>query len=57
MKKRTKKSHLKVVNSRTPRYPNAADASYFNRKALDICTAIVSGMGMITAMAVLVTLA
>lgn len=57
MKKKTKKQNLKVVNSRHPMYPNAADASYFNRKALDICTAIVSGMGMITAMVVLVTLA
>lgn len=57
MKKRTKKAYLKVVNSHKYRYPNAADANYFNRKALDVFTAIVSGMGMITAMAALVTLA
>jgi len=57
MKKKIKRSQLKVVKSRRPMYPNAADASYFTRKALDICTAIVSGMGMITAMAVLITLA
>ncbi len=39
-----------------PAYPNAADANYFTGKALDIATAIVSGMGFITAMAFLVTL-
>ena len=57
MKKRTNKARLRVVNSRKCRYPNAADTNYINRKALDICTAIVSGMGMITAMVVLLTLA
>lgn len=57
MKQKRKKPNLTVYRSRRPMYPNAADANYFNRKALDILTAIVSGMGMITAMVVLVTLA
>ena len=38
-------------------YPNAADAQYFRTKALNILTAIVSGMGLISAMLFLVTLA
>ena len=38
-------------------YPNAADAQYFRAKALNILTAIVSGMGLISAMLFLVTLA
>ena len=57
MKKRTSKTNLKVVRTNRPMYPNAADANYFRSRALDLCTAIVSGMGMITAMVVLVTLA
>ena len=38
-------------------YPNAADEQYFKTKALNILTAIVSGMGLISAMLFLVTLA
>lgn len=40
-----------------PIYPNAADNRYFADKALNILTAIVSGMGFATAMAFLVTMA
>ena len=57
MKKRNRKTNLRVVRNNRPMYPNAADANYFRNKALDLCTAIVSGMGMVTAMLVLVTLA
>ena len=41
---------------RHPKYPNAADARYFTSKALDILTAVVSGMGLLSAMLFLVTL-
>lgn len=49
--------HLKVVHSKQPMYPNAADHNYFARKALDLMTVIVSCMGFTTAMVFLVTLA
>ena len=56
-----KKNH-RTYNTRTYRpepvpYPNAADAQYFKAKALNILTAIVSGMGLVSAMLFLVTLA
>lgn len=57
MKKTKRNPNLTVYHARRPMYPNAADANYFTHKALNILTAIVSGMGMITAMVVLVTLA
>ena len=57
MKKRNPKANLRVVRNNRPMYPNAADANYLRSKALDLCTAIVSGLGMVTAMLVLVTLA
>ena len=49
-------SHLTVYKPRQPRYPGAAEDSYFTAKALDILTAVVSGMGLVTAMLFLVTL-
>ena len=56
-----KKNHNKVSNrpnvTRQPAYPNAADDRYFAGKALDLLTAIVSGMGLVSAMLFLVTLA
>ena len=56
-----KKNHRTYkTRSYTPNpvpYPNAADEQYFKNKALNILTAIVSGMGLISAMAFLVTLA
>ena len=55
---KTKKSqHLSVYKSSQPAYPNAADNRYFATKALNMVTAIVSGMGFISAMAFLVTMA
>ncbi len=50
-------SHLYVVNSRQPKYPNAADDAYFTRKVLDVVTSIVAGMGLTVAMVFLATLA
>jgi len=56
--KRNKRKHpyLTVYRSSQLQYPNAAPSSYFARKALDILTAVVSGVGLITAMVFLVTL-
>ena len=56
MKNTRKYSHLKVLNSKQPIYPNAADHNYFARKALDVITGIVSGFGLFSAMIFLVTL-
>jgi len=56
MKSRTKYPHLKLVEPKAPRYPNAADHNYFTRKALDVMTAIASGFGLFSAMIFLVTM-
>lgn len=56
--KRTKKyPHLSVVERNQPKYPNAADHRYFAAKALNLMTALVSGMGLVSAMLFLVTMA
>ena len=55
MKQKKRNPHLKVYRSK-PAYPNAAESGYFARKILDVITGLVSGMGLITAMIVLVTL-
>lgn len=49
-------SALTVRQNRMPRYPGAANDQYFADKALNILTAIVSGMGLVSAMLFLVTL-
>ncbi len=56
MKNRENYTHLTIVDSRQPAYPNAADRSYFERKALDVITAIASGFGLFSAMIFLVTM-
>ncbi len=56
MKKHKRSRHLSVYKPRQPMYPNAADSQYFARKALDIVTAIVSGLGFVSAMLFLVTM-
>ena len=56
MKNKKTYSHLRVVETRPPRYPNAADHNYFARKALDVMTAIASGFGLFSAMIFLVTM-
>ena len=56
MKHKKNYKHLKVVNSKQPMYPNAADHNYFARKALDVMTAIASGFGLFSAMIFLVTM-
>lgn len=57
MKHNRNRRNLTVCNAHRPAYPNAADNSYFTGKALDIITAIVSGMGFVSAMVFLVTMA
>jgi len=49
--------HYRTPAARGPMYPNAADANYFSRKASEILTAIVSGMGVLTGMVFLVIIA
>ena len=44
-------------NFHQPAYPNAADTNYFARKASEILTAIISGMGIVTVMTLLLTAA
>lgn len=56
MKQTKKNTNLTAYRGRQPTYPNAADKNYINRKLLDIATAIVSGMGFITAMVFLIAL-
>jgi len=41
---------------REPAYPNAADRRYFVEKAVNIVTAILSGIGFISAMVFLATM-
>ena len=56
--KNTKKQykHLRVVATKQPICPNAADHNYFSQKALDVMTGLVSCMGFISAMLFLFTL-
>lgn len=56
MKTNRNRRHLTIHTSQ-PAYPNAADNRYFAEKALDLITAIVSGMGFVSAMLFLVTMA
>ena len=56
MKNKKTYSHLRIVETKAPRYPNAADHTYFQRKALDVLTAIISGFGLFSAMIFLVTM-
>jgi len=56
MKPRKRNRNLTIVRKQQPVYPNAADASYFATKALNVVTALVSGMGFVSAMAFLVTM-
>lgn len=58
MKRKTAKhSHLQLVNTNYPVYPNAADQNYFMQKSLDVMTGIVSCIGFVTAMVFLLTMA
>ncbi len=56
MKRRPNASHLTVYRSQQPIHPNAADHHYFAEKAVNIITAIVSTMGIVSGMMFLVTM-
>lgn len=56
MKNHKKNRNLTVVKSSQPAYPNAADHNYFANRALNVVTALVSGMGFVSAMLFLVTM-
>lgn len=57
MKQKKRKQSIYLVERKAPRYPNAADREYYARKAIDIATAIVSGLGLVSVMLFLVVLA
>jgi hypothetical protein len=56
MKNKKKYSHLTLVKAYEPAYPNAADHNYFAQRVLNVVTAVVSGLGFISAMGFLVTM-
>lgn len=56
MKQNKQYGLLTIYKPKQPIYPNAADASYFIGKLLDILTAVASGVGLISAMAFLITI-
>ncbi len=56
MKRKSSTPYLTLYQPQQPRYPNAADNRYFARKALDILTALVSGLGFVSAMLFLFTM-
>ena len=57
MKRKKSYRHLSVYKPSQPAYPNAADSEYYAGKALNVMTAIVSGLGFVSAMLFLVTMA
>lgn len=57
MKQKKQNRNIYLVEPKAPRYPNAADRSYYVRKAVDVATAIVSGLGLVSVMLFLVVLA
>lgn len=56
MKKRKQRPHLRLCTPSQPIYPNAADRRYYLEKAVNILTAIVSGIGFTSAMLFLFTM-
>lgn len=56
MKRYYRNPRLTLYKPQAPASPNAADNCYFANKALDILTAIVSGIGFTTALMFLITL-
>ena len=57
MKHKKVNRNLYIYKPAQPAYPGAADNRYFAQKALNVLTAIVSGMGFVSAMLFLVTMA
>ena len=50
MKKHPSQSRHAARRPRGPAYPNAADKRYFVEKAVNIATAILSGIGFVSTM-------
>ena len=57
MKRKKHNRNIYLVEAKAPRYPNAADRNYYVRKAVDVVTAIISGIGLVSVMLFLVVLA
>ena len=56
MKQKKHNRNIYLVETKAPRYPNAADRSYYIRKAVDVATAIISGLGLVSVMLFMVIL-
>ena len=56
MKHRNHSSTHTAGKAYQPAYPNAAEPGYFAGRALNVMTALVSGMGFVSAMVFLVTM-
>ncbi len=56
MNQKATRGRLTLYVANQPKYPGAADRRYFLEKAINILTAIVSSMGLVTAMLFLLTL-
>lgn len=50
------KNHPHRASASQPAYPNAADSRYYASRAVNVVTALVSGMGFVSAMLLLVTM-
>ena len=57
MKQKKHNQNIYLMERKAPRYPNAADREYYVRKVIDIVTAVVSGLGLVSVMLFLVILA
>ena len=55
MKTKKQNRNIIIVKQSQPIYPNAADRNYRATRALNVVTALVSGMGFVSAMVFLVT--
>lgn len=56
MKTKKQNRNLTIMKQSQPMYPNAADRNYHAARALNVVTALVSGMGFVSAMLFLVTM-
>ena len=55
--KHTTRNHAAAYRTSQPAYPNAADTNYFTAKAMEILTAVASGLGCVIGMIFLVIMA
>ena len=57
MKKNRNSGKKNIIYSTQPMYPNAAAPSYFMGKLLQIVTAVLSGMGLVSVTLLFITMA